>query len=68
MRWLRRGVMVNGVSFPPKEVDGGDRLFVDFSGAKHMVHGNQDRNKGSSEKLHLTSTRCTDGEKVDIVI
>ena len=33
-----------------------------------MVHGNQDRNKGSSEKLHLTSTRCTDGEKVDIVI
>ena len=53
---------------PPKEVDGGDRLFVDFSGAKHMVHGNQDRNKGSSEKLHLTSTRCTDGEKVDIVI
>ena len=54
---------------PPKEVDGDDRIFVDFSGAKHMVqNSDHDRNGRSSGELHLISTRCTDGEKVDIVL
>lgn len=51
---------------PPGESEGKDRLFVDFSSAKHMVEAAED--VGAAGELHLTSTRCNDGEKVTILL
>ena len=48
-----------------KDADGKDVLFFDFIGAKHMV------SEGTLERggeVRMISVRCTDGEKVKIVL
>ena len=50
---------------PVKDADGKDVLFFDFIGAKHMV------SEGTLERggeVRMISVRCTDGEKVKIVL
>ena len=49
------------------EAGGTDRLFFDFAGTKHMVEGfTTEKQKGG--ELFMTSVRCADGEKVEIVL
>jgi len=53
---------------PPGESEGKDRLFVDFFSAKHMVEDKEQAQSGAAGELHLTSTRCNDGEKVTVIL
>jgi hypothetical protein len=50
---------------PVDASNGQDRLFIDFAGAKHMVESANVEGEG---RLTMTSVRCNDGEKVDIVL
>ena len=50
---------------PPGETDGKDRLYFDFINTKHMA---EDDGTGGPGELHITSTRCNDGEKVPIIL
>jgi hypothetical protein len=49
---------------PTAESEGKDRLFLDFTGAKHMVT----EATFEGELLHLTSLRCNDGDKVIVTL
>lgn len=50
---------------PPDKAEGKDRLFVDFAGTKHMIEEARVEKGG---EVTMTSTRCNDGEKVDVVL
>jgi hypothetical protein len=50
---------------PPEAAEGKDRLFVDFAGTKHMIEEVRVEKGG---EVTMTSVRCNDGEKVDVVL
>ena len=50
---------------PPDKAEGKDRLFVDFAGTKHMIEEARVEKGG---EVTMTSVRCNDGEKVDVVL
>ena len=50
---------------PPDKAEGKDRLFVDFAGTKHTIEEARVEKGG---EVTMTSTRCNDGEKVDVVL
>lgn len=52
-------------AIPLESAEGKDRLFIDFAGTKHMVEGAKVEKGG---ELTMTSIRCNDGEKVEIVL
>ena len=50
---------------PLEAAEGKDRLFVDFAGTKHMIEEARVEKGG---EVTMTSVRCNDGEKVEVVL
>jgi hypothetical protein len=53
---------------PSSESDGEDRLFADFVSTQHMLQVASAGNDDATVEVRMTSTRCSDGQKVDVTL